>query len=141
MLFGWSPLKRNTYVFAWLREGMVPVSVPQACYFALRGESTIVSYMIRRSTEGALEFFCFLLRCNGVSAGTNICFFEICVSSRRCRCRHSSPSTQMPLNGPQLAEQGAVFNKNFFTDFKVSGAGKRTGGGHTRAMLVVLLLS
>lgn len=27
---------------------------------------------------------------------------------------------QMPLDGPQLAEQGAVFNKNFFEDFKVS---------------------
>lgn len=27
---------------------------------------------------------------------------------------------QMPLDGPQLAEQGKVFNKNFFTDFKVS---------------------
>lgn len=28
---------------------------------------------------------------------------------------------QMPLDGPQLAEQGVVFNKNFFADFKVSG--------------------
>lgn len=26
---------------------------------------------------------------------------------------------QMPLDGPQLAEQGTVFNKNFFADFKV----------------------
>lgn len=26
----------------------------------------------------------------------------------------------MPLDGPQLAEQGTVFNKNFFEDFKVS---------------------
>jgi len=26
---------------------------------------------------------------------------------------------QMPLDGPQLAQQGAVFNKNFFEDFKV----------------------
>ena len=25
----------------------------------------------------------------------------------------------MPLDGPQLAKQGAVFNKNFFADFKV----------------------
>lgn len=28
----------------------------------------------------------------------------------------------MPLDGPQLAEQGTVFNKNFFADFKVSKA-------------------
>lgn len=27
---------------------------------------------------------------------------------------------QMPLDGPQLAEQGTDFNKNFFADFKVS---------------------
>lgn len=33
----------------------------------------------------------------------------------------------MPLDGPQLAEQGTVFNKNFFTDFKVSWQAVREG--------------
>lgn len=48
-------------------------------------------------------------------------------SEERVHRRSSSPppfliavTRQMPLDGPQLAEQGTVFNKNFFADFKVS---------------------
>lgn len=33
----------------------------------------------------------------------------------------------MPLDGPQLAEQGEVFNKNFFEDFRVRSSEKNRG--------------
>ncbi len=35
----------------------------------------------------------------------------------------------MPLDGPQLAQQGAVFNKNFFEDFKVRESSDAMGPG------------
>lgn len=53
------------------------------------------------------------------------------IGSLTCGCcmARCSPSPQMPLDGPQLAEQGAVFNKNFFDDFKVRWITRRVFEG------------